>query len=301
MKKLTLWTAIGMLIVWGILSLNAEETNMTTIFPTLEGWTQKGKPDVYTPDNLFEYIDGAAEVFLSYDFQALATLTYENREKNSFTVDVYRHSSDRNGFGIYSSEKPQKGNFIPMGTQGYYEKGILNFLKGPYYVKMSGYDLGDNDKGVLTTAAGAIAKVLKGTTDFPGAVKCFPGKGKQTDSERYINQNFLGHSFLHSAFEADYEIAGKKFKVFIIETGRAEEVDKIVQSYLDFLDKKGIKVEANNNFYRFQDPYYRSYGMMNMKKEKNYLWGLFSTDNSTAESVIREIETNLKKNKLIAN
>jgi hypothetical protein len=299
MKKLTIWIIIAMLLAWGTLLLNAGETDMTTIFPTLKGWTQKGKPDVYTPDNLFEYINGAAEVFLSYDFQVLATLTYENQKKNSFTVDVYRHNNDRNGFGIYSAEKPQKGNFIPIGAQGYYETGILNFLKGAYYVKMSGYDLGDNDKQVLTTAAEAIAKALKGTVSFPTAATCFPDKGKLANSERYINQNFLGHAFLHSAFTADYEIDGRKFQVFIIENENAKDVEKILQGYLDFLKKKGIKFEESNNLYRFQDPYYRSYGMMNLKKSKNYLWGLFSKNNTTAEFFIREIEKNLKKNKLI--
>jgi ABC-type amino acid transport substrate-binding protein len=290
---------MAVLLAWGTLFLDADEADMTTIFPTLKGWTQKGKPDVYTPDNLFEYINGAAEVFLSYDLQALATITYENRKKNSFTVDVYRHNNNRNGFGIYSAEKPQDGNFIPIGAQGYYEKGILNFLKGTYYVKMSGYDLGDNDKQVLTTAAAAIAETLKGTVGVPTAAKCFPGKGKQANSERYINRNFLGHSFLHSAFTADYEINGRKFQVFIIESENAGDVEKILQSYLDFLKKKGLNVEENKNLYRFQDPYYRSYGTMNLKKSKNYLWGLFSKGNSAAEFFIREIEKNLKKNKLI--
>jgi hypothetical protein len=279
--------------------LHAGGTDITGIFPGFEGWTKKGKPDLYRPDNLFEYINGAAEVFLSYDFVKLATLTYENNKENSFTVDVYQHSSDRNGFGIYSQEKPQKGNFLDIGTQGYYEKGVLNFLKGSFYVKMSGYDLGDNDEKVLTFAAKELAKTLEGSVDFPTVVKCFPGKGKIANSEAYINKNFLGHSFLHSAFVTDYEIDGRKFQVFIIETGKPEEVKEILNNYTAFLKKKGIPVEQKENLYRFQDPYYRSSGMMNMKMEKNYLWGLFSKNNTAAESLIREIQRNLEKNKLI--
>jgi hypothetical protein len=279
--------------------LHADGTDITGIFPGFEGWAKKGKPDLYTPDNLFEYINGAAEVFLSYDFVKLATLTYENKQENSFTVDVYQHNSDRNGFGIYSQEKPQKGNFLDIGTQGYYEKGVLNFLKGSFYVKMSGFDLGDNDEKVLTTAAKALAKALQGSKDFPAVVKCFPEKGKIANSEAYINKNFLGHSFLHSAFVADYEIDGRKLQAFIIETGKPGEVEEILNNYTGFLKKKGIPVEQKEKLYRFQDPYYRSSGMMNMKIEKNYLWGLFSKNNAAAESFIREIEKNLKKNKLI--
>jgi hypothetical protein len=280
-------------------SLHAGSTDIAGIFPGFEGWTKKGKPDLYTPDNLFEYIDGAAEVFLSYDFVKLATLTYENNNENSFTVDVYQHSSDKTGFGIYSQEKPQKGDFLNIGTQGYYEKGVLNFFKGSFYVKMSGYDLGDNDEKVLTTAAKELANALQGSADFPAVVKCFPGIGKIANSEAYINKNFLGHSFLHSAFVADYEIDGRKFQVFIIETGKPEEVEEILNNYTGFLKKKGIPVEQKEKLYRFQDPYYRSSGMMNMKMEKNYLWGLFSKDNAAAESFTREIQKNLEKNKLI--
>jgi len=298
-KKLTIFLIIVTAFALAIPSLHAGSTDIASIFPSFAGWAKKGNPDLYTPDNLFEYIDGAAEVFLSYDFVNLATLTYENNEENSFTVDVYQHDSDTNGFGIYSQEKPQKGNFLDIGTQGYYEKGVLNFFKGSYYVKMSGYDLGDNDEKVLTTVGKELAKNLGGSADFPAVVKCFPETGKIANSEAYINKNFLGHSFLHSAFVADYEIDGRRFQVFIIETGKPGEVEDILNNYTGFLKKKGIPVEQKEKLYRFQDPYYRSSGMMNMKMDKNYLWGLFSKDNDAAESFIREIEENLKKNKLI--
>lgn len=299
MKKLSVSIIIVMAFTLAAPGLLAGGTDITGIFPVFEGWTKKGKPDLYTPDNLFEYINGAAEVFLSYDFVKLAALTYENNKENSFTVDVYQHNSDRNSFGIYSQEKPQKGNFLDIGTQGYYEKGVLNFLKGSFYVKLSGFDLGDNDEKVLTTAAKALAKALEGNEDFPAVVKCFPEKGKIASSEAYINRNFLGHSFLHSAFVADYEIDGRKLQVFIIEAGKPEEVKEVLNNYTGFLKKKSIPVEKKGTLYRFQDPYYRSSGMMNIKKEKNYLWGLFSKNNAVAESFIREIEKNLKKNKLI--
>jgi len=61
-------------------------------------------------------------------------------------------------------------------------------------------------------------KNLDGSTDFPKTVQCFPGTGKIANSEAYINRNFLGHSFLHSAYVADYEMEGQKVQVFIIET-----------------------------------------------------------------------------------
>ena len=35
-------------------------------FPEVEGWTQTGEVRMYTADNLWEYIDGAAVLFVEY-------------------------------------------------------------------------------------------------------------------------------------------------------------------------------------------------------------------------------------------
>ncbi len=39
-------------------------------------WDQKTTPTLYTPENLWKYINGAAEHYLSYGFQRLATAEY---------------------------------------------------------------------------------------------------------------------------------------------------------------------------------------------------------------------------------
>lgn len=296
MKKTTFLIVILLAGLFITTSLIGTSKRMETFFPQLEGWEPKGNPDIYTPDNLFEYINGAADVYLSYDFEKLATVTFENKKKSSFTVDIYRHSNPKNGFGIYTQEKPQTGPFLAIGTQGYYEKGILNFLKGCYYVKLSGYDLEEQDNTILTNAAQQVAKKLDGDNRFPKVVNCFPKRGKIEHSERYIARNFLGHSFLHSAFVADYQEKEGKIQVFIIETDDEKETQNILENYLNFVKGKGMSVEdLGGNFYRFQDPYYRSSGMMNMKRIGKYMWGLFSKTPEKVKFYADKIEENLLK------
>lgn len=275
-------------------NLEPGETDMTKIFPEISGM-KRGKPEMYTPDNLYEYINGAAEVFLSYDFRQLAALTYEDQQKHSLTIDIYRHNNAKNGFGIYSQEKPVKGDFLRIGAQGYYEKGVLNFVRGSYYVKMSGFDLGDNDKAVLTDAAKKIARRLSGPTYFPLPVTCFPGKGKVEDSEKYIARNFLGHSFLHSAFAAEYEEKGEKFQIFIIETADTKDAKKIMNDYFKFAKGKGSEVSVHRTFFRFLDPYYRSSGKMNIKAKGKYVFGLFGNDMTKIHYYMEQVGKNLEK------
>jgi hypothetical protein len=289
----------GFIILLPFFNGHLPAADMTDIFPPMEGFNPKGKVDTYTPDNLFEYINGAADVFLSYDFVKLATLSFENKDKQSFTVDVYRHSSNRNGFGIYSQEKPRKGPFLSIGAQGYYEKGVLNFLRGQYYVKMSGYDLGEKDKDVLTTYANLLANKLDGPKEFPGAVKSFPTNRRIEFSEGYIAKNFLGHSFLHSAYISDYEIKDQKIQVFIMVADDQKGVKEMLNKYLAFAKKKGKEVEVKEGIHRFEDPYYRRSGKMNLKLDGNYLYGLFCKNDAVAESLIKETGANLKKLGLI--
>lgn len=272
--------------------------NIVDIFPDIESWTRKGEPQSYTPDTLFEYINGAAEVFLSYDFQKLATLTYTNEQKHSFTVDIYLHGSRNDGFGIYSQERPNQGEFLSIGTHGYYEKGVLNFFKDRYYVKISSFDLGENDRGVLTSIARMIARKLEGKTEFPTVLSCFPDEKKIPHSERYIARNFLGHKFLHSAFVAEYAQADRTAQIFIMEAGDEATAGNIINNYRSFVEAKGMKISEIDGIIQFSDPYYRSSGPMHLKRNGRYVWGLFSPHQQTAHIYIKEIEKNLKKRQL---
>ena len=42
---------------------------------------------------------------------------------------------------------------LNVGVQGYVESNVLNFLTGPYYVKISSYNTGAEDQGVLLAFA----------------------------------------------------------------------------------------------------------------------------------------------------
>lgn len=282
-----------------LFSNGSQEANMTRIFPELADFQKKGNPEEYHPDNLFEYINGAAEVFLSYDFEKLVTLSYKNKLNQSLTIDVYRHSNINNGFGIYSQEKPLKGNFISIGSQGYYEKGIINFFKGNFYVKLSGFDLGDNDQTVLDKAARAIASKLKSHIKFPHPLKGFPEKNRINNSEKFLSKNFMGYGFLNSAFVTSYQIKEKEVQVFIIEAENEQKADEMMNKYLAFVKKKGVAPVFEKSTYTFVDPYYRSSGKMNLRKKQKYLWGLLSDNPESARFFLDAIEKNLIAHKLI--
>jgi hypothetical protein len=105
-------------------------------FPEVKDWNLTALPDVYTPGNLWDLINGAAESYLSYDFVDLHLGDYKHASGTVIHAEVYRHSTPVNAYGIYTAERSPEYKFVEIGAQGYLEEGVFNFLSGQFYVKL---------------------------------------------------------------------------------------------------------------------------------------------------------------------
>ncbi len=293
-----MWVVAVAALCMGSIANAGEAGDMTGYFPDFNEWKKDGAPQTYTPENLFEYIDGAADVYLSYEFEALGTLNYDRGEKQSVTIDIYRHRDLRNAFGIYSQEKPLTGSFIPIGTQGYYDKGVLNFFQGPYYVKLMGFYLEDQDERTLKTMAKAVAKRIGGEAGFPAALQCFPSEKKIPNSERFLARDVFGHGFLHSAYTADYQIGDASVRVFLFEGDDGTDTQKMLDAYLQIAGKSGLGPDEKGIF-RFTDPRRSSGEAVHLRKQGRYMWGLYTNDDATADSFVEALGKNLGEHGLI--
>jgi hypothetical protein len=238
-------------------------------FPVMSGWKQAGKIQTYTPDTLDGYINGDADLYLAYDFEELKVAEYHKGQKAAITVDVYRHRSPLQAFGIYSQERHPGANFVDVGVQGYLEDHALNFLSGNNYVKITGYDIGPEEQTTLLSFAMAVTGSLGGKGAFPSMLATFPPEGKVKNSEKFIARKFLGYPFLHSAFSADYDVSGRDFKLFIIEGKDQADCRDMLEKYLDRLGMKDKPVAEGQ--YTLSDAYH---GEIDLHWRGARLWGI---------------------------
>jgi hypothetical protein len=282
------------------LAASAGFAEVDAMFPDLPGWEPEGEPEIYDADNLFEYINGSAELYLTYDFKEMGTSSYFDDQGRGLTIDIYRHGDRNNAFGIYSQERPNPANYMEIGAQGYYDYGVLNFVRGSYYVKVAGYDLEEFDEEMLSAVAKIVSQRIGGKKDLPGVLACFPKDALVKNSEKFIAANFLGHGFLHSAFVAQYRSdRSTTANGFVIAAADAADADAMLESYLNFVKEKGVSPVEQNGVYRFEDPVSRSAGTINLKKRGSYIWGLSTKVETTADAYISAVETNLKSLDLI--
>ena len=262
-------------------------------FPEITGWKQSGEVQTFTPKTLFEYINGAADLYIMYDFQELKVAEYQNEKKASVTVEVYEHKTPTHAFGIYSQERLLNANFINIGAQGYIENNVLNFLIGPYYVKMSSYHTGAEDREILLAFANKMSESLGARGTLPPILSSFPEEGRRKNSEKFINKNFLGYSFLHSAFTVDYDLSGKKFKLFVIEGADQKDCSEMVEKYLQQSGNTGKNIVES--IYTISDPYH---GEIEFHWKGKLIWGALNlADASLRSKYLKLLEMGLQKGK----
>jgi hypothetical protein len=198
--------SIILLLVSGGVCRSAAAEN-GPLFPTVPGWKIAPPPgdSIYTSGNLWDIIDGAAELFLSYGFVDLRIMEYTDTTGTDVRVELYRHNSRANAFGIYSQERNPGYQFIEVGTQGYIEEKVLNFLCGMYYVKISSHREGKPGLNAMTLIGRRVAESLMQGSGWPAALALFPAEKRLPNTESYIAENFLGYKVLHSAFTVRYE------------------------------------------------------------------------------------------------
>ena len=253
-------------------------------FPEMVGWKQSNEIQVFSRANLYDFINGGADLYLKYDFQELKVAEYQNNRKASVGIEVYRHKTPTDAFGIYSQERLGNANYLEIGAQGYSEKGVLNFLAADYYVKMSSVDVGHEDREVLLAFAKKLLENLGAKGSLPPILSSFPREGETKNSEIFIAREFLGYSFFHSAFTADYELSGKKFKLFLIEGIDQKDCRNMIQEYLKHNGDLQNKVEEGR--YQLKDPYH---GGMDFFWKGNYIWGALDLDDEILRSKVLKL------------
>jgi len=246
---------------------------MDQAFPEMSGLSLQSPVDIYLPDTLFQYIDGAAESFLTYGFDRLASASYMKGEDLALTIDIYRMSTPAAGFGMYRQEAPREGDFVTAGAEGYYEPGVLNFYAGPYYVKIFSFLEQTNERDFLLSTATEVAKRLGESNGSPVELTLFPREGRVPRSETYIAKDFLGHSFLHSAFSVDIKNGESKFRLFLLTPGSTAASQSMVEAYLAFAKERGSKITTKGEIVTFTDPYYASAGPISLLLKGDKVWG----------------------------
>ncbi|MBN1959707.1 MAG: hypothetical protein JW841_02070 [Deltaproteobacteria bacterium] len=105
-----------------------------------EGFKLKEELVFYDDKGLFDYIDGAAPVYIKNGFVRLAAAEMATSDDHEFTCDVYNMGSNNGAKAIYDTEGSAQTTPVKVGDAGRSAKMSLVFYYKVYYLKLTAFD-----------------------------------------------------------------------------------------------------------------------------------------------------------------
>jgi hypothetical protein len=136
------------------------------------GWKWDRKVTTFKDKSLYKFIDGAAEVYLAYNFQQVSAGRYIKTNHPEINADVYRMGSAEDAFGVFSLEQQDPEVGIGQGSE--FGGTLLRFWKGTYFVTVLGNGTGKELEEAVLNLGRELAKGIKETGQPPRLLGYLP-------------------------------------------------------------------------------------------------------------------------------
>jgi hypothetical protein len=172
----------------------------------------------FGPDNLYEEIDGEAELFLPYGFQELTVgfLRPAGNEKAEVRLELFRHATSRDAFGVYSQHRFPEQEVTRVGTsEVIVSYTSLDFFQGTHFVRIRAASR-IATRSDLEKLGRELSDLLPGTGDPPRETETLRIPGLVDGSIVFHRRVLLGYEVLAPGYEAKYAVPGTSGTLVLI-------------------------------------------------------------------------------------
>ena len=143
-------------------------------------WTQSEPARFIDAGNIFEYMNGAGELYLGYGFDRLEVREYGNGYENAILVEIYFMNASDDAFGLLSLDwsgepvlvdTPQKKTVFP--SRALYGGGLLRVWADRVYARVMTFRETESAKAAILSMGRHIIKGRE-STPMPTMMKSFP-------------------------------------------------------------------------------------------------------------------------------
>ncbi len=243
MQQKRRWILFIGVMFTGTLSTQLMAEGLEQFLPDGAGaWEPAGNDRIFNSETLYDYIDGGAELYLSYGFREVISRRYEAAGKPFIQVEIFDMMEPRNAFGIYTQTREQDQAEFGQGSQVL--PGAILFWKGKYYISLvSEYETPESEKALRTIAA-AIDRAIGETGKLPAVVEDMPRRELVPGSLIYFRHYIWANNYFYIGdgnifgIEHDtdcclgrYGTTGNRYFVLLMEFPSAERARQAFTNY----------------------------------------------------------------------
>lgn len=227
-KLLRIVIFVGITMVF----ISSERDFLKKIVPDeANGW-KKRKVSFYDKRNIFDYIDGAGELYISYNFRALMSARYERKGAPTIIVDLFDMGSPEDAYGVFTFERGEEEAGI--GQNSCYRGGLLTFWKSQFFVSIYAEEESEESKKTILEIAKVIDNSINEKGEIPSLINLIFDEVEKDSLKFFHDLNILSsHYFL--SYENILNL-GKETKCVAGKSSKGEFV--LVISYPDEVKSK---------------------------------------------------------------
>lgn len=169
------------------------------------GWQRHENDYTYDRESLYEYINGGAELYLSYGFRKMAGRIYQHPDQPDIIVDIFDMDEPENAYGVFTQSREMMDESIGMGSQ--YTAGLLLFWKDRYYVSLLCSPENDTTRAAVMQLGRVIAGSITHDGQVPDIRRLLPGDDLIPASVRYFRHHLWLNTYYFIARENLLNIA----------------------------------------------------------------------------------------------
>jgi hypothetical protein len=206
-------------------------------------WTKAEEDQFYDSQTIFDYIDGAGEVYRAYNLQRCLSRRYVAPEGPALILDIFEMASSYDAFGVFTYDPD--GDALPLGQGGVYRSGWLGFWKDRFFISLYADEETDAAIKALRELAGKLASLIKKEGPKPPILSRLPKKGLQAGSVRYfhdhpvLNRHYFvsTENLLHLGSQTEAVLSNYQLKegAALVLLVKYPEADKAAEAYSSFL------------------------------------------------------------------
>ncbi len=207
------------------------------------GWQLDGRVETYTPENLYVKINGAAEQFLAFDFEALTYLTLV-RGPIFLTIELYDQARPANALGLFARLRNPEARVLSSGGVHYTPTSVGALgMRGAIFFRIVGSAQRPEVEQKTRQIIGLLAEMARPTAAVDEVELFTEGLGLPFESVAYQKENVFQYDFLEDFWFAsglDSPGAGPDARVFF---HRAASPARARDLYRRLLDEQLVEYE----------------------------------------------------------
>lgn len=253
--------------------INLPESNF---FP---GWEKSGKNRHFSRSNLFDYINGGAEIFHEFGFIDLVVQSYKNGD-NELIVELYQMELPESALGIYLARKGKENPSKKIFSRNTVNPYQVSVLKGNYFIQINSFS---GDKNLLPIIVNMVNKLIQQirVSNDSELMHLLPGLNLVPGSEQLIRGVYsLQPIFTFGEGDilqldgtifgvvGDYKVEnGEEYTQIVIQYSNEKKSKFVFTNLIDHFDPYHTIISKKATRFIFQD-FQNKYGIVQRINEK---------------------------------